>query len=218
MRTALDTRTAALDAAQAALGDHVRQLVAAATAAALHADLSGAQSVISDVLDVKDTVDLLTQDIVDVVAGRHMAERDLRALLGSGRIVGSLHQIACLAGQIAKATRRAYPRAVVPAEVTGLVSDLGAVSDRMLEIAVAAVALRDTTAAQGLVEQDRQVDRLHQEMLVIGRSRAWPHPVYVAMELTSICRDYQRIAAHAVDVAVTVTAAGPTRPAVPHVR
>ena len=88
----------------------------------------------------------------------------------------------------------------------------------MLEIAVAAVALRDTTAAQGMVEQDRQVDRLHQEMLVIGRSRAWPHPVYVAMELTSICRDYQRIAAHAVDVAVSVTPAGPTRPAVPHVR
>lgn len=218
MRSLFHTRTAALDAAQAALGDRVRQLVSAATSAALQADLSGAQTVISEALEVRDAVELLTQDVVDQLSGRHVAEPDLRSLVGSGRIVGSLHQVACLAGQIASSTRRAYPRPVVPAEMTGLVADLGAHSDRMLEAAIAAVALRDTTAAAVLVELDRQMDRLHQEMMVIGRSRAWAHPVHVAMELTSICRDYQRIAAHAVDVASAVTAAGPPPPAVPHVR
>ncbi len=204
MRTAFRARLAALDSTLVEVSQRVRHAVSAATAAALAGDLAGSEAVISDVGDIEDAARAAADDAVRLMAQQQPVAQDLRALLTAGRIAASLQRMARLAGHIATCARRAYPGTVAPAEVGGVLADMGGVADRMLGRVTDALARRDPGAAAELVALDREMDRLHQEMLAIVRSRAWPFAVDTAVDLTLLSRDYERIADHAVDVAGAV--------------
>jgi phosphate transport system protein len=204
VRTVFRARLAALDSALVEISGQVRRAVSAATNAALTADLPAAEAVISEVSGIEERASDLAEEAVHLVAQQQPVAKDLRALLAVGRVAGSLQRIARLAAQVAAAARRAYPDRLAPDEVSGVLADMGALADRMLAAAGEALAADDVSAADRLQEMDRDMDRLHQEMLTIVRSRAWGHPVNAAVALTLVSRDYERIADHAVEVAAAV--------------
>lgn len=204
MRTAFRARLAALDSALVGISERVRHAVATATSAALSADLAGAEGVISEVVDLEQSARDLAEESVHLMAQQQPVAQDLRVLLTAGRIAGSLQRMARLAGHIATSARRAYPEPVVPPEVAGVLADMGEVADRMIGQVGAALARRDPGTRTDLVALDREMDRLHQEMLAIVRSPAWPFPVDTAVDVTLLSRDYERLADHAVDIGAAV--------------
>ena len=205
MRTVLSARIAALDSALAGISEQVRQIVATATRAALTADLQGAETVISEVVDVAALCRQVAEDAVGLMAGQHPMARDLRLLLTAGRIADSLRRTAALAGRMAKTVRSAYPGTAVPPEAAGVVADMGTVADTMLARVGVALAGGDPVTAEEVQVLQARMDRLHGEMLTIVRSGAWPHAVGSAVDLTLLSRDFERIGAHAVDVATAAT-------------
>jgi phosphate transport system protein len=200
MRTAFRAHLAALDAEVLDLCQRVGQAIRSASQAALDGDLALAEATLSAVA----TIDLDAREIADstvhLVARQQPVAQDLRALMGAQRVVTSLRRMAQLAGRVAKAARRGYPEPVVAREVVGVVSDMSGQADAITARLYRALMTHDAGAAGVLLGMSRQMTELHQEMLTIVSSAAWPYPAQTAVQVCMLSRDFERFAEHGVDV------------------
>ena len=171
-----------------------------ATQALLDADLQEAEAVIAE--DAKlDEINLEVDDrAFQIVARQQPVAGELRRLLSSLRISSSLERIGDLAVHVAKTTRLRYPNSVVPVELRGVISDMGAVAQRIVHQTGAAMSSHNVEQARHAVETDAEMNRLHREMFNIIMSPAWTHGVEAAVDLTLISRFYERFADHAVTI------------------
>ena len=85
-------------------------------------------------------------------------------------------------------------------ELRGVVSDMGAIAQRIVHQTGAAMSSHSLEQAQRAVETDVQMDRLHREMFNIMLSPTWTHGVEAAVDMTLVSRFYERFADHAVTV------------------
>jgi phosphate transport system protein len=72
---------------------------------------------------------------------------------------------------------------------------------------------RDRTAAEALTERDEGLDELHASL--IAELAAGQTSVPVAMEMALVARDYERLGAHAVNIARRVVYLAGTAPRKP---
>lgn len=86
----------------------------------------------------------------------------------------------------ARDDRLRYPYSVVPVELRGVISDMGAVAQRIVHQTGAAMASHNLEQAQRAVDTDEEMDRLHREMFNI--MLAWTHGVEAAVNLTLVSR------------------------------
>jgi len=81
----------------------------------------------------------------------------------------------------------------------GLVEAMGDLASGMWRTAADAWYHRDRSAAQGLGERDEEMDDLHASLIAELASGQMSVPV--TMEMTLAARDYERLGAHAVNIA-----------------
>ncbi len=204
MRTAFAFGLTALDHAVVDLSVAVGDAVRDAAAAALTEDLVLAEHVLSRVHDLHDTADDISRRAAAVMARQQPVAHDLRRLLGVQRNADALGRMATLAADIAKVTRRRYPRRIVPAEVRGVVEDLSAAANTVTALIGQSLS-RAHVSHPGVVERAvSHLDQLHREMLTIISSRAWPHDVETAVDMSLLSLDFHRLAEHALEVAGSV--------------
>jgi phosphate transport system protein len=178
----------------------VGRAMSKATQALLDADLVLAEEVIGEDT-ILDTIYLdLDERATQIVALQQPVATELRRLLSGLRIASSLERMGDLAVHIAKTTRLRYPDSVVPVELRGVISDMGAVAQRIVHQTGAAMASHSVEQAQRAVSTDDQMNRLHREMFNIMLSPAWTHGVEAAIDLTLVSRFYERFADHAVTI------------------
>lgn len=171
-----------------------------ATQALLDGDLMVAEEVIAED-NILDTIYLdLDERATQIVALQQPVATELRRLLSGLRIASSLERMGDLAVHIAKTTRLRYPDSVVPVELRGVISDMGAVAQRIVHQTGAAMASHSVEQAERAVSTDDQMNRLHREMFNIMLSPAWTHGVEAAIDLTLVSRFYERFADHAVTI------------------
>lgn len=197
MRTVYRARLDAIDRALVETGAEVRSLIRNATCALLDLDLRQAESIISRNAQVGTRIAEIEDQALDLVARQQPVAQDARSLVSTLRILMSLQRMGDLAAHVAKAMRIRYPEPVVPAELRGVVQDMGDVADAMTLRAGHAVAQHDITAAVELDHMDLEMDRLHRELLAIVLSEAWDHGVRTAVDTTLVSRYYERYADHA---------------------
>ena len=171
-----------------------------ATQALLDGDLTVAEEVIAEDA-LLDAVNLeIDERATQLVALQQPVAGELRRLLSGLRIASSLERMGDLAVHIAKTTRLRYPASVVPVELRGVISDMGAVAQRIVHQTGAAMAARSVEQAARAVSTDEEMNRLHREMFNIMLSPSWAHGVEAAVDLTLVSRFYERFADHAVTI------------------
>jgi phosphate transport system protein len=137
---------------------------------------------------------------------------DLRFLLSVLRIVPELERSHDLVVHIAATASHALGSDLTP-RVKGLVARMGSLAAEMWRKAADSWYQRDRSAAGALAAQDDDMDELHSSLTAELASGQMAVPV--AMEMTMVARDYERLGAHAVNIArrvVYLAGSAPRKP------
>jgi phosphate transport system protein len=134
---------------------------------------------------------------------------DLRFLLSVLRIVPELERSHDLVVHIAAAASHAVSGDLTP-RAKGLVARMGDLASEMWRKAADSWYQRDRAAAEALAERDEDMDELHSSITAELASGQMPVPI--AMEMALVARDYERLGAHAVNIARRVIYLAGTAP------
>src|ERR1700689_4274814 len=123
---------------------------------------------------------------------------DLRFLLSVLRIVPELERSHDLVVHIGASAGHLLPDDLTP-RARGLVARMGDLAAEMWRQAADSWYQRDRTAAAAVAERDEGLDELHASL--VAELASGPTAIPVAMEMAQIARDYERLGAHAVNIA-----------------
>ncbi len=123
---------------------------------------------------------------------------DLRFLLSVLRVVPVLERAHDLVTSIATRANHSLGEALTPRSKV-LVERMGELASAMWRQATDAWYQRDRNAVFALSERDEEMDELHSSLT--AELAAGQMPVPVAMEMALAARDYERVGAHAVNIA-----------------
>jgi phosphate transport system protein len=172
-----------------------------ATSALLGADLTLAESVISEDAKVDRLRDDLEARAFDLLARQQPVARDLRTVITSLKAVAGLERMGDLALHVAKVARMRYPASAVPDDVRGTIREMGDVALSIVEKTRQVLEGQDISLAEQLERDDDAMDALHRRLFGHLLSDDWCHGMEPAIDITLIGRYYERYADHAVSVA-----------------
>jgi phosphate transport system protein len=176
--------------------------ISAATQALLDADLT----VVDDIYDVhgeiKERVLQIEHRVYQLLALQQPMASDLRAMLAVLRILHEIELTGGLMRNVARATRRLYPRELPP-RIRGIIERMGAQASVQTHLAVDAFADGDEAIASALPDMDDVMDDLQKELfraIFAGFSGESTDEaaLQMAVQLAFVGRDYERAADHAV--------------------
>jgi phosphate transport system protein len=181
---------------------------------ATEALLSGNREVLRALAEREKMVDSLYPEI-EVLANREIALQapvasDLRFLLSVLRIVPELERSHDLVLDVAHRANHILSEDLSP-RTRGLVEGMGQLVSEMWRVAVDSWYQRDRTAAAALAGRDEEMDELHASLIAELASGGMSIPV--TMEMTLVARSYERLAAHAVNIARRVVFLAGNQPA-----
>jgi phosphate transport system protein len=182
----------------------VSTAVGRSTSALLTTDLGTAEEVIAADAHLDVAGEIVEERIFDLMALQAPVAVELRMLVAALRMVADLERMGDLAAHIAKVTRLRYPAAAIPAELHGVIEDMGRVAQRMVDQAGVVIKTRDVSAAQRIEATDDEMDKLRSSQFRQMMDDSWPHGVEAAVDLALLGRYYERIADHAVSMAQRV--------------
>ena len=170
----------------------------AATQALLHGD----HEVVRVLAERDQVIDTLYPEIEELVNREILLQApvasDLRFLLSVLRIVPELERSHDLVLEIAARANHILSEDLSPRS-RGFVEQMGILSSGMWRQAVDSWYQRDRSAASTLSERDDEMDQLYAGLMAELASGGLALPV--TMEMTLVARLYERIGAHAVNIA-----------------
>lgn len=169
---------------------------------ATQALLNGDSEVLAVLVERERIIDALYPEIEELVNREIVLQApvavDLRFLLSVLRIVPELERSHDLVLQIANRANHSLSGDLSP-RTRGLVERMGELAAAMWRKAADAWYQRDRSAAFMLAERDEEMDELHASLMAELASGRMGVPV--AMEMALVARDYERLGAHAVNIA-----------------
>ena len=180
---------------------------------ATRALLTGNNEVLRVLNEREQVIDALYPEIEELVNREILLQApvasDLRFLLSVLRIVPELERSHDLVVQIASRANHILGDDLSPRS-RGLIERMGTLTSEMWRQAVDSWYQRDRSAAVTLKERDEEMDELHASLVAELASGRMALPV--TMEMTLVARFYERLAAHAVNIARRVAyLAGPPK-------
>ena len=188
-------------------------MVAEDLSGATRALLTGNNEMLRVLNEREQVIDALYPEIEELVNREILLQApvasDLRFLLSVLRIVPELERSHDLVVQIASRANHILGDDLSPRS-RGLVERMGTLTSEMWRQAVDSWYQRDRSAAVTLKERDDEMDELHASLIAELASGRMALPV--TMEMTLVARFYERLAAHAVNIARRVAyLAGPPK-------
>ena len=169
---------------------------------ATEALLSGDNDVLAVLIEREQIIDALWPEIEELVNREIVLQApvavDLRYLLSVLRIVPVLERAHDLVISIASRANHSLGEELTPRSRV-LVERMSEFASAMWRQAADAWYQRDRTAAFALSERDEEMDELHSSL--IAELASGQMSVQVAMEMALVARDYERLGAHAVNIA-----------------
>ena len=172
-----------------------------ATTALLETDLSLAERVIDEDLQIDEARSRAEELAFGLLALQAPVAGDLRTVISTIHAAEDLERMGDLALHVAKTARRRHPQPVLPEEVRPYFADMGRVAGKLAERVHDVVRSQDLEAARGLEDDDDEMDDLHRHLFTMMMSPEWSHGVAAAVDVTLLGRFYERFADHAVSVA-----------------
>ena len=180
---------------------------------ATHALLTGDSEAFAVLVEREQVIDALYPEIEDLVNGEILLQapvaQDLRFLLSVLRIVPELERSHDLVIQIAAMANHILGEDLSPRS-RGLVERMGKLASAMWRQAADSWYQRDRSAAAHLQERDEEMDELHASLIAELASGRMSIPV--TMEMTLAGRAFERLGAHAVNIARRVMYLAGTSP------
>ena len=180
---------------------------------ATHALLTGDSEAFAVLVEREQVIDALYPEIEDLVNGEILLQapvaQDLRFLLSVLRIVPELERSHDLVIQIAAMANHILSADLSPRS-RGLVERMGKLAAAMWRQAADSWYQRDRAAAAQLQERDEEMDELHASLIAELASGSMSIPV--TMEMTLAGRAFERLGAHAVNIARRVMYLAGTSP------
>ena len=180
---------------------------------ATHALLTGDSEAFAVLVEREQVIDALYPEIEDLVNGEILLQspvaQDLRFLLSVLRIVPELERSHDLVIQIAAMANHILSADLSPRS-RGLVERMGKLASAMWRQAADSWYQRDRSAAAQLQGRDEEMDELHASLIAELASGRMSIPV--TMEMTLAGRAFERLGAHAVNIARRVMYLAGTSP------
>jgi phosphate transport system protein len=178
--------------------------IGAATQALLDADLGLVEQIYDSHQELEQQVLAIEHRVYQLFALQQPMASDLRALLAILRILHEIELTDGLMRNVARATRRLYPRELPP-RIRGIIERMGAQAAVQMHLAVDAFTDSDAAIASALPDMDDVMDDLQKELFrAIFAGFSGPvdeSTLQMAVQLASVGRDYERAADHAVMIA-----------------
>jgi phosphate transport system protein len=178
--------------------------IGAATQALLDADLPLVDRIYAAHREIEGLVLHVEQQVYQLFALQQPMASDLRTLLAILRILHEIELTAGLMRNVARATRRLYPRELPP-RIRGIIERMGAQASVQTRLAVDAFADQDASTATALPDMDDVMDDLQKELfraIFNGFAGAADEAaLQMAVQLAFVGRDFERAADHAVMIA-----------------
>src|SRR5689334_25319067 len=175
--------------------------IGAATQALLDADLALVEEIYQVRRELEDQGLQIEHTVYQLFALQQPMASDLRTLLAILRILHEIELTAGLMRNVARATRRLYPRELPP-RIRGIIERMGAQASVQTRLAVDAFADEDAAVATALPDMDDVMDDLQKELfraIFAGFAGAADEAaLQMAVQLAFVGRDYERAADHAV--------------------
>lgn len=184
-----------------ALARDTRDQIGVATAALLGADLETVDRVYGACAAIQAREVDVERRAFELMARQQPMAADLRVLLAVLRILHEIELTAGLMRNVARATRRLYPRRLPPT-VAGIVERMGMQAAEQLGTAGDAFAKDDASLAAALPEMDDQMDDLQKQLFraVFALGAPDESALQQAVQISFLGRDYERAADHAVTI------------------
>ena len=178
--------------------------IGAATQAFLDADLTVVDDIYDAHQEIKERVLQIEHRVYQLFALQQPMASDLRVMLAVLRILHEIELTGGLMRNVARATRRLYPRELPP-RIRGIIERMGAQASVQTHLAVDAFADGDEAIASALPDMDDVMDDLQRELfraIFSGFSGESTNEaaLQMAVQLAFVGRDYERAADHAVMV------------------
>jgi len=206
VRTAYHDR---LDTMVEQLG-HMTRMVASAMSksnnALLDADLEVAERVIAADQQIDSVREELDNEVLSILALESPVAGELRLVVAVLRISATLERMGDLAVHIAKVARMRYPESAVPAELRGMILEMGQIAELVVQKAGSGLVARDGSLLDEIERDDDRMDALHRKLFTLLLDDDWDHGIEAAIDITLISRYYERFADHAVSLARRVAA------------
>ena len=170
-----------------------RQNLERAMRSLLERDIDLARTVIADDSDVDDLERKIDQSGMDILVRFHPVASDLRLVITSMKMAHNLERISDHAVNIAKRSKKICKAA--PLEEAGLTEPLYTLADKLLRDALMAYTDANTELGEGLKARDKELDRMHKQMIASlsgrledagGRSENLLHLIFVARSIERI--------------------------------
>jgi phosphate transport system protein len=173
--------------------------IGAATQAILDSDLALVDRIYGEHQDITTRALRVEQRVNQVFALQQPMATELRELLAVLRILHEIELTAGLMRNVARATRRLYPRQLPP-RVRGILERMGAQASVQMHLAVDAFSDQDAAVASALPDMDDVMDDLQKEMFraIFDAGAPDESSLQMAVQLAFVGRDYERAADHAV--------------------
>lgn len=203
MRESFHVELEELDRDVARMGELVRQAVTQVTTALTESDVKLAQQVI----EADDTVDALYLDLesrcYELLAIQQPVAKDLRLILAILRVIYDLERAGDLTKNIAALVRQEV-KIVKLKPIAEIIGQLGVLSAELLTKSIKAFAHKDIMLAASLDEMDNQIDSLYRKLIKELFRLEKESSLELAINMVLVGRYFERIADHAVNIAVWV--------------
>src|SRR3954467_1371687 len=179
----------------------VSDVLVRATDALLRYDMDAA----ADVIAGDDELDACSIDIEErcfrLLALQQPGASDLGAIVGSLKINADLERSGDLMVNVAKGARRMYG-VELPPRLRGMIQQLAEEAARLVGLAAEAYADRNGPLGSALRDIDDRLDLLQSEFVeaIFEAHAAGEIDLQAAVQLAMICRYYERVGDHAVNV------------------
>lgn len=183
------------------LSARVSEQIGRATESLLNGELAMVEAVYDEHSALKEINRSVEEHAYAIFATQQPLATDLRCLLAVLRILHELELTDGLMRNVARATRRLYPRQLSP-RVRGIVERMGAQAGTQLQVAIDAFADNDLSAAAALPDMDDVMDELQKDLFRAIFAEGAPDEASLqqAVQISFVGRDYERAADHAVTI------------------
>ena len=183
----------ALKAEVLSMASLTRQNLERAMRALLERDIDLARAVIADDADVDELERKIDQSGMNILVRFHPVASDLRLVITSMKMAHNLERISDHAVSIAKRAKKICK--APPLEESALAEPLYSLADKLLRDALLAYTDSNTELGEGLKARDKELDRLHKQMIASlsgrledsnGRAENLLHLIFVARSIERI--------------------------------
>jgi phosphate transport system protein len=199
MREEFHAELAEVSGLLVAMADEVRDAMKRATSALLTADAGIGEGVISGDTVVNNLHKEVEEKVYALLARQAPVASDLRLVVTALHVASDIERMGDLAKHVAKTALRRHPAKAVPDELTGIITDMAAVADRIAGKISKVLANPTAERAAELETEDDAMDELHKGLFVVMLGAAWKHGVEHAIDGALLGRFYERFADHAVN-------------------